>query len=105
MTHEQMDDYLHQILPTKEELAKWFRCDLFCADPEHKANDIWSYMYNITARKVDTYTESIKCTWTETEYYWETSCCEVFIICEGTPKENRMKYCPYCGKVIEECMN
>jgi hypothetical protein len=31
---------------------------------------------------------------------WETSCENAFEIIEGTPDENGMKYCPYCGKKL-----
>ena len=34
---------------------------------------------------------------------YETSCGKTFIILEGTPKDNDMFYCCYCGKpLIEE---
>jgi hypothetical protein len=44
------------------------------------------------------------CTWTQTgdEYdFWETSCDHAFVINEGTPKENGMRFCCYCGKRLE----
>ena len=32
---------------------------------------------------------------------WQTKCENSFIICnEGTPEENNMEYCPYCGYKI-----
>lgn len=41
------------------------------------------------------------CKWVE-DYNgtWETSCENAFEITEGTPDENGMKYCPYCGKKL-----
>jgi hypothetical protein len=44
----------------------------------------------------------MKCDWTENSDpdYWETSCGEAFIIIEGTPQDNKMKYCPFCGQEI-----
>lgn len=32
---------------------------------------------------------------------WETSCGSAFMLNDGTPKENLMKYCPYCGKRLK----
>jgi len=41
------------------------------------------------------------CVWREnSDYCWDTSCGEEFIINEGTPKQNKMKYCCYCGGII-----
>ena len=44
------------------------------------------------------------CTWTHTDYCfedcWETSCGNVWCLIEGTPTENGMQFCPYCGKPL-----
>lgn len=41
------------------------------------------------------------CTWTQMpwlEYHpWVTDCANEFEITEGTPDENQMKFCCYCG--------
>lgn len=48
------------------------------------------------------------CIWTmdNTGFYesetWETSCGNAFIINEGKPSDNDMKYCCYCGKKLQE---
>lgn len=44
-----------------------------------------------------------KCKWIYDEKgeYWITGCQEIYTILEGTPKENKMKFCCYCGKPIE----
>ena len=43
------------------------------------------------------------CLWIEdNDGNWDTSCGEYFTLNEGTPKENGMKYCCYCGKRLEE---
>lgn len=34
--------------------------------------------------------------------YWETSCNNAFVLIDGTPYENKMRFCPYCGKPLEE---
>jgi hypothetical protein len=51
---------------------------------------------NLPRKKTD-YCKWVFC---EDEGY-HTSCDNIFIIIEGTPEENDMKYCPYCGKVIK----
>ena len=33
---------------------------------------------------------------------WETSCDQAYILNEGTPKENDMNFCTFCGKMLEE---
>lgn len=46
-----------------------------------------------------------KCKWVfEGEYdgHWSTSCAHKYIIMEGTPEENNMKYCTFCGNEIEQ---
>ena len=46
------------------------------------------------------------CTWTESDSdyddHWETLCDNAFTLLDGTPKENDMVYCPYCGRKIQE---
>ena len=32
---------------------------------------------------------------------WETSCNKEFVLTEGTPKKNKMRYCCFCGKEIK----
>ena len=45
-----------------------------------------------------------ECSWIHREDwdedYWETSCHNAFMLLGGTPSDNGMKFCPYCGKVI-----
>ena len=44
------------------------------------------------------------CTWgyDDGDDYWETSCDGAFQLVDGTPADNGMKFCPYCGRPIEE---
>lgn len=44
------------------------------------------------------------CKWIydEDDDFWETECGGAFTLMAGTPKDNRMKFCPYCGKKIEQ---
>ena len=39
--------------------------------------------------------------WDETDSF-ETSCDQEFLLTEGGLKDNQIKYCPFCGKTIEE---
>lgn len=32
---------------------------------------------------------------------WDTGCGQVFVINDGTPKENGILFCPYCGRKID----
>lgn len=44
------------------------------------------------------------CKWTYDEWHdcWDTECGNAYQVTEGTPKENNMKFCPYCGKALVE---
>lgn len=43
------------------------------------------------------------CSWGgDEENNYETSCGHMFCITEGTPRENKMKYCCYCGKKLKQ---
>ena len=43
------------------------------------------------------------CAWTQDEEgVWQSSCGCSFILNEGTPSENKMAFCCYCGKAIKE---
>ena len=33
---------------------------------------------------------------------WQTSCGHLFVLNDGGPSENDMKFCPFCGKPVEE---
>jgi len=43
-----------------------------------------------------------KCKWKYAEAHscWETGCGNVFVLIKGTPEDNDMKYCPYCGRPL-----
>ena len=43
------------------------------------------------------------CRWKydEIQDSWETDCGNDFVLMNGTPADNRMQYCPYCGYRLE----
>ena len=44
------------------------------------------------------------CKWTDDNtgsYTFETTCANTFMFMSGTPVDNNMKYCPFCGKRVE----
>lgn len=43
-----------------------------------------------------------KCNVNDWADWWDTGCGGSYTIMEGTPKENKMRFCPYCGgKIVE----
>lgn len=44
------------------------------------------------------------CRWTYDWYQdtWDTSCGQSFTVIDSTPSQNDMRYCPYCGGVLDE---
>lgn len=50
-------------------------------------------------------TTSVWCRWklADLEYsYWDTTCGHAFEVTTGTPLENGMEFCCYCGKKLAE---
>ena len=45
-----------------------------------------------------------ECKWTHDQQddKWGGECGAAWWLCEGTPSENNMNYCPKCGKKLEE---
>jgi len=46
--------------------------------------------------------EDPPCLWKGDDGTYETSCGQAFTIIDGTPADNDMRFCTYCGKPIEE---
>lgn len=45
------------------------------------------------------------CFWRKTDFdsdVWETECNMAFTVLDGTPIENGMNYCCFCGRELEE---
>ena len=43
-----------------------------------------------------------ECAWREGDGHWCTDCHHEFVVNEGTPSENGMKYCCFCSKQLVE---
>ena len=69
----------------------------------HEAGRLW-----ITCRMCETLIAEIAvpsevCKWQEDDSgTWESQCGNSFVINDGTPEENRMLFCCYCGGEIEQ---
>jgi hypothetical protein len=50
----------------------------------------------------ETMNEEHTCQWSEDfeQGKWDTACGESFVVIDGTPADNKMKYCCYCGKKL-----
>jgi hypothetical protein len=49
------------------------------------------------------YDDEVICKWKQDEDgNWETSCGEIHVLIDGTPTDNKMSYCCYCGCKIKE---
>jgi len=50
--------------------------------------------------------EKVECSWIQEDdpdiCYWKTGCGNSFYFTEGTPTDNNMKYCCYCGKLLKQ---
>lgn len=48
--------------------------------------------------------EKSRCAWSYDEWHdvWYTDCGNAFVLINGTPVENDMRYCPYCGNLLWE---
>lgn len=67
---------------------------------------IMAEIHDAAAKGLDTLApDKPKCTWTDDEGgCWDTSCGHRFVVNDGTPSENSMAYCCFCGKEIEEVL-
>jgi hypothetical protein len=44
-----------------------------------------------------------QCVWAEDfDGNWDTMCQQSFVFIDGSPSENKMKFCCYCGKELVE---
>lgn len=54
-------------------------------------SDLWS------AQRTLAQVAHRRCAWTETDGLWLTGCDNAFTLEHGTPRDNGMAYCCYCG--------
>ena len=48
----------------------------------------------------------MSCTWHQDEDgTWWTTCGNAFVLNDGKPSENKMKFCPYCGAKLKEVIH
>lgn len=50
----------------------------------------------------DTEVALIVCVWEDDGDSWFTSCRNRFTLIDGTPSQNHMKFCCYCGNPLHE---
>jgi hypothetical protein len=56
-------------------------------------------MDNVVTRR----TRGKTCVWSEdSNGIWDAECGQTFCLHDGTPSENGMRYCCYCGKTLRE---
>ena len=85
--------------------ARALNCDaayLLRLRDKKKSNPSATMLRKLGLKKVVTYVQTAHtCDWREDEdgNYW-TACGRGFSITEGTPKQNGMKFCCYCGKPL-----
>ena len=79
----------------------------YCA--KHPATAVIAEMSTTEIIIADVYGHTVpsfpigSCTWNQNEDgAWETGCDNCFEITNGTPRENSMAYCTYCGKPLLE---
>ena len=53
----------------------------------------------LIARRAD---DASECHWTDDCGSWVTTCRNYFQLNEGTPKDNGMNFCLFCGKTLKE---
>ena len=79
--------------------AKRERCDYGPDDArmEHIMQQLLQEHRSSVLRPID----QLACTWTEdANGFWDTSCDNAHTIINGTPADNLMRYCCYCGHLI-----
>lgn len=91
-----IDIFIKLIYPEMTELA------MATLSEEDCVNDAVTLIKEQAERIKELEAELGKCFWTQDEDgIYDTDCDNRFELLAGTPKDNRMKYCPYCGKLID----
>jgi hypothetical protein len=68
------------------------------------STDVWSWIEVVgCASHSDFQSERGDCIWAEDEDgIYHTSCGDAFEFMNGTPDDNHIKFCPYCGKELRQ---
>jgi hypothetical protein len=86
-----------------------YRCetckDISCkCNPKQEGSQFspnWSFTRKYGCASHSDFQSERDCIWTEDEDgIYHTSCGESFEFMNGTPEDNHIKFCPYCGKLI-----
>jgi hypothetical protein len=80
--------------------------DTNCFDEDTKT-DCWSFSRDLLLQeiaKAELRGREARpvCLWNNVDGCWETTCGNAFEINDGTPAENNMTHCCYCGGKVEE---
>jgi len=117
--YDRLDSFnVNTVLRCKELEAQITAYENCSKDHQEKCPDVKCWVQELRDRQMDEIEEQAKqiqeleaekeqkCKWTYDDNYdmWETECGDAFCLTNGTPKTNKMKYCPYCGKLIEQAL-
>ena len=73
---------------------------------EQSNSDVSATQDVLTDIKTGQSIEKETCSWIQEDdpdiCYWKTGCGNSFYFTEGTPTDNNMKYCCYCGKLLKQ---
>ena len=73
-----------------------------CYEGDFRAERNYRHVAALMEREMVSNTN--KCVWSEdSDGTWQTSCEQAFCLNDGSPSDNDMKYCCYCGKALAEC--
>lgn len=76
-----------------QEVEKWFE--------KHSADIEINNGYVFLCRNGIFDTETQQCEWTQdSDGTWNTECGQLFIVNDGTPEDNNMKFCAFCGEKL-----
>ena len=72
--------------------------------PNRATGGIFEQIVTGLLAEIDRLSNLAPCTWEHDKYAecWDTDCGENFVIESGTPTENRMEFCCFCGCPLQE---
>jgi hypothetical protein len=88
-----------EILPVEQEVLCPGGCG--CKVPKAAIDAVLAKRVTPTPSEAALLAARVACVWRyDPDGYWQTECSDQFCITEGSPAENRMRYCHYCGRRI-----